>query len=60
MSDADHRDLLDALQAHKGPVVLSGYESRLYKDALRNWYCDAIPARAQTGGKSPRNDMDEF
>lgn len=27
MTDKDHRDLLDVLKAHKGPVLLSGYES---------------------------------
>lgn len=36
MTDADHRDLLDVLKAHRGPVLLSGYESELYNDALRD------------------------
>lgn len=51
MSDTDHRDLLDALKAHKGPVVLSGYESTLYNDALCNWYRDEATAITQTAGK---------
>ena len=48
MTDADHRDLLDALTAHKGPVLLSGYDSCLYNDALRGWYRDEADALAQT------------
>lgn len=51
MSDADHRDLLDALKAHKGPVILSGYESDLYNDALRDWHKDEAMAQAQTATK---------
>ena len=30
MTDADHAVLLEALKAHKGPVLLSGYDSALY------------------------------
>lgn len=51
MTDADHRDLLDVLKAHKGPVVLSGYESTLYDDALRGWYRDDAMALTQTSAK---------
>lgn len=51
MSDEDHRDLLDALKAHKGPVLLSGYDSPLYSDALRGWYRDEAQALAQTATK---------
>ena len=51
MSDADHRDLLDALKAHRGPVLLSGYESKLYDDALKDWRKDEITAQAQTATK---------
>ena len=51
MTDADHRNLLDALKAHKGPVLLSGYESQLYNDALKDWYRDEAAAYAQTAKK---------
>ena len=51
MTDADHRDLLDALKAHKGPVILSGYESDLYNDALKDWRKDEAVAQAQTATK---------
>lgn len=48
MTDADHMELLDVLKAHKGPVLLSGYDSPLYDDALREWYRDERAAYAQT------------
>ena len=51
MTDADHRDLLDALKAHKGPVILSGYDSKLYNDALQGWHRDEVGAQIQTGKK---------
>lgn len=50
MSDQDHRDLLDVLLTYKGSVVLSGYESELYHDALRGWHVDSINERAQSAG----------
>lgn len=51
MTNADHADLLDALLAHKGPVLLSGYDSPMYSDALRAWHREEIDARAQTATK---------
>lgn len=38
MDDQDHEKLLDVLLAHKGPVILSGYDNDLYNDRLKNWY----------------------
>lgn len=37
MADAEHLALLDALDAHPGPVVLSGYRSQLYDERLTHW-----------------------
>lgn len=37
MDDKDHRDLLDILLKHKGPVLLSGYDTELYQDMLCKW-----------------------
>lgn len=37
MADEHHTELLKALLDHPGPVILSGYESELYNDALREW-----------------------
>ncbi|MDE7326284.1 MAG: DNA adenine methylase [Lachnospiraceae bacterium] len=38
MEEEDHNVLLDILMAHKGPVLLSGYDSALYNDRLRGWH----------------------
>lgn len=38
MSDEDHLALLEALKAHTGPVLLSGYASPLYDRALKDWH----------------------
>lgn len=51
MTDEDHRDLLDVLLAHRGPVLLSGYESDLYDDALKGWCREETTAFAQTATK---------
>lgn len=37
MTDDDHRELLDALDRHPGPVLLSGYRSALYDERLPHW-----------------------
>lgn len=51
MSERDHEELLEALKAHRGPVLLSGYDSDLYNDALRGWYRDEATTYAQTATK---------
>lgn len=37
MNNDDHEALLDVLEAHPGPVVLSGYQTPLYDDRLTQW-----------------------
>jgi DNA adenine methylase len=37
MTDEEHHALLDALEAHPGPVLLSGYRCPLYDDRLAGW-----------------------
>lgn len=49
MSDDDHEELLDALLAHQGPVLLSGYDSGLYNDRLQGWHKEARKSRTQAG-----------
>jgi DNA adenine methylase len=49
MTDADHVALLDALDAHPGPVVLSGYHCALYDDRLRHWQTVETKAQAEKG-----------
>lgn len=49
MTDTEHESLLDALMRHRGPVLLSGYDSPLYSDTLRHWNKDVIASRTQSG-----------
>lgn len=49
LTDQDHMDyLLDVLKAHKGPVVLSGYDSNLYNESLKGRHRDETGSIAQT------------
>lgn len=54
MSDADHMELLTALQEHKGMVLLSGYMSDMYRDMLKGWSVYTHSERANLG--APRTE----
>lgn len=41
MTDSDHEELLHALINSKSKVMLSGYESDMYNDALKEWRKEA-------------------
>lgn len=49
MTEADHEDLLRALMDHKGMVLLSGYDSEMYRDMLKSWRMETISTRAERG-----------
>lgn len=51
MTSEEHAQMLDALRAHKGPVILSGYDNDLYNDVLRDWSRDEISVLAQNGAE---------
>jgi DNA adenine methylase len=51
MTDADHAVLLDVLDAHPGPVLLSGYACPLYDDRLKHWTRLTHDATAERGKK---------
>ena len=51
MDDHDHAELLEALRQHKGPVLISGYDSELYNNALEGWYREETTVMAQTSTK---------
>lgn len=51
MSDKDHNDLLDVVLVHKGPVLLSGYDSKLYNDRLQGWYREETTSYTQLSTK---------
>lgn len=49
MTEADHADLIDALEAHPGPVMLSGYNSILYASRLTRWQKVETTTQAEKG-----------
>lgn len=49
MTDEDHVELLDVLDAHPGPVLLSGYDHPLYNERLRHWHREEKSALAEMG-----------
>ncbi len=42
MTDNDHLHLLDVLKRHKGPVLISGYQSPMYDAELRGWHRETV------------------
>jgi DNA adenine methylase len=55
MSDQDHRELLEVLGTLKGAVVVSGYPSELYDDALRGWV--RAEKKASADGRVERTEV---
>ena len=51
MDEKDHNNLLDVLLAHKGPVLLSGYDNDLYNDRLKDWHREETVCYTQTASK---------
>lgn len=54
LDDKGQNDTLDVLLAHKGPVLLSGYDNDLYNDRLKGWHreeIDSYSQKAQNAGK---------
>ena len=37
MDDMEHEELLKVLLQHKGPAMISGYDTELYRDILSKW-----------------------
>ena len=50
-TDHDHVELLEALKAHKGPAIISGYDSDLYNQELKGWYKDGRTSFTQTASR---------
>lgn len=49
MSDEDHAELLEILDSSEAQILISGYESRLYEDKLKNWNKTSFSGRAEGG-----------
>lgn len=59
MSEADHRDLLDVLRSVSGKVMLSGYPSPLYDEALHDWTRhEFVRANNAASGKMKRRETE--
>lgn len=55
MTEDDHRELLDYAHTLKGMVVLSGYPSKIYDDALGGW--DRVERKAMADGARERTEV---
>lgn len=51
MDDDGQNALLDVLLAHKGPILLSGYDSELYNRRLAGWHWEETTCYSQVGSK---------
>lgn len=49
IDDADHAELLEAAVECEGMVVISGYASGMYDDALKGWATRHLRSRAEQG-----------
>ena len=51
MTDKDHEVLLTLLKLHKGPALISGYESDLYNEMLKDWHKEETFCYSQVGSR---------
>nr|WP_318837470.1 hypothetical protein [Psychrobacillus glaciei] len=51
MTIEDHIELLDVLEAYRGPVLLSGYAHKVYDDRLKHWRRETLNVTAEAGVK---------
>lgn len=51
MTKVQHEELLDILLKSKAKVLISGYDSDLYNDALKDWHKERIMSTARITGK---------
>jgi DNA adenine methylase len=57
--DRHHRELLAVLRQCRGKVILSGYPSRLYDEALAGWSRHTFPMpNNAAGGKKKRRQTE--
>ena len=49
--EKSHRRLLEAAREHKGPVLISGYETELYNDMLAGWHREETTCYSQVCSK---------
>ncbi len=44
MTDTDHEELLQAILRSRAKIMVSGYESDMYSEYLREWHRRVLPA----------------
>lgn len=49
MTEEEHIELLEALEMHPGPVLLSGYSHPIYEDRLKHWHRETKVVKAEGG-----------
>jgi DNA adenine methylase len=49
MAEDDHRELLEVLDAHSGPVLLSEYAHPIYDERLKHWKRETKAVNAESG-----------
>jgi DNA adenine methylase len=49
MTIEEHIELLELLDQHNGPVILSGYDHELYNSKLRHWHRETKKVLAESG-----------
>lgn len=59
MNESDHEKMLEAVQHCKGSVMLSGYPSSLYDDALAQWNRHDIETDNKASGAKTKRIMTE-
>lgn len=55
MTEQDHLELLEALIQHKGPVILSGYQSEMYDRELKDW--SVVTQKSYNQNSAPRTEV---
>ena len=51
MSDKDHEELLEVLKAHRGKILISGYDTKLYREMLKGWNRKETYRYTQSGSR---------
>ncbi len=51
MTDEQHVELLETIKAHKGSVIISGYDNEIYSTLLKDWRREIREASTEMGGK---------
>ena len=60
MTRDQHAELLDVVKAVKGKVMLSGYDSALYQEALADWNRHAFELPNNAASGSSKRKMTEI